>query len=822
MKKLKNTAMKISKLFLVAIMIFSQIGTSIKTVIAEVVPNYDIDVTLSSDYKLNFKAIIEDSEGNVIDSDYDDESEYIVLVNSKFIYADGTYSDSVLYDTNIEDDYDGEVVTGSVLKTGDTFNLDPIITNYNGTYVVSFIVYDIDGITVKYESDDLTIDIDSNDFGLVLDSTNLSEESSEIDENGNFTGTYNVENYDGGNSYLNLSIATGNLNPNGSYYVNDNAETSTLEEIEAMSFTVVDVDYSNELYGEYTYEGSITLTDADGNVIEYSYNITVNNGDSSDNDWILSNNDLGIEFYDDYAIIWGKLTDTDTLPTIEEVIEEFDYDVVVATVKDSEGNEISEENIQNEIQTGMIIELNSASKSISYQVIVIFDTNDDNIIDDTDVENVIDRALDLNDGFAFEGLFDEEVNYIAEYYEISEEEAYRIIYEEVIMTMHKAVENQNWDYEISEEVVDEISATLNNDNSLIRVGDTFNITLAVAGLSEDYINMLSGSINYDSSILELIGVSSDNNWLGNINFDTNKLIYVGDKVDSDSTLLTFTFKALSETDSTTISFIDGLFYEDYNQIELEDITTLVTIERALHTDNTLASLNSNIGSFDKDFNKDTTEYTLYVDSSVTGVRLSGVLNDEYASVSGLGTYALTGDTTCVNIVVTAEDGSSRTYNVKIVKVYKSSNNYLSSLTVEGYDIDFDKNTYVYNIKVGSDVTSLDLTAFAEDSSATVVIIGNENFVEGNNVVTIIVTAEDGSSRTYTINVEKEKASNEELDSKTTVIDMSEDEPKNNILEKIVIIILIILVVAGLLYLIFKKDEEEQDQNKKLKEMRKNK
>jgi hypothetical protein len=75
--------------------------------------------------------------------------------------------------------------------------------------------------------------------------------------------------------------------------------------------------------------------------------------------------------------------------------------------------------------------------------------------------------------------------------------------------------------------------------------------------------------------------------------------------------------------------------------------------------------------------------------------------------------------------------------------------------VDGYELEFDKNTREYKITVNQDVTSLDISALAEDSRSRVEITGNGDFKEGENVVTITVTAENGSVREYKLIVEKE-------------------------------------------------------------------
>ena len=242
------------------------------------------------------------------------------------------------------------------------------------------------------------------------------------------------------------------------------------------------------------------------------------------------------------------------------------------------------------------------------------------------------------------------------------------------------------------------------------------------------------------------------------------------------------------------------------------MTKTIEISRNISTNNNLTSLNASVGTFDKDFSSDVTEYTLTVPSGTEKVILSGALSDIFSSVSGLIEYTLTEDETVANIIVTAEDGSQKVYTVHIIRekeitaspitYYYSSNNYLKSLEIKDHEISFDKEVKEYSITVDYDVDSLDITALAESSSARVEITGNESFKEGKNTVVITVTAENGTEREYTLTVNKKAKTN------TSV----EDDAKasSNTAEKIVIIVLIVLVVLGLLYLIFKKDEEVEE------------
>lgn len=85
---------------------------------------------------------------------------------------------------------------------------------------------------------------------------------------------------------------------------------------------------------------------------------------------------------------------------------------------------------------------------------------------------------------------------------------------------------------------------------------------------------------------------------------------------------------------------------------------------------------------------------------------------------------------------------------------KSSNNNLSSLTIEDYNLDkeFKKEVTEYSVVVENDVKKIKINAQLDDSSAKVEGTGEVEVKEGNNKIEIKVTAENGSTRTYTLNV----------------------------------------------------------------------
>ena len=90
---------------------------------------------------------------------------------------------------------------------------------------------------------------------------------------------------------------------------------------------------------------------------------------------------------------------------------------------------------------------------------------------------------------------------------------------------------------------------------------------------------------------------------------------------------------------------------------------------------------------------------------------------------------------------------------------KASDKALKTLEVtpEGLDPEFDPETTSYTLNVGADVEKLEIKAAPNDEKATVEITGNESLVVGDNAVKITVTAQDGTTRIYTINVKKGEA-----------------------------------------------------------------
>ena len=88
------------------------------------------------------------------------------------------------------------------------------------------------------------------------------------------------------------------------------------------------------------------------------------------------------------------------------------------------------------------------------------------------------------------------------------------------------------------------------------------------------------------------------------------------------------------------------------------------------------------------------------------------------------------------------------------EVKKSSNNTLSALSVTEGEITpvFEKDVREYVLTIPYETTEINVTATPSDSKATVAIEGNKELKEGENTVTVKVTAEDGTKTEYIIKV----------------------------------------------------------------------
>ena len=110
--------------------------------------------------------------------------------------------------------------------------------------------------------------------------------------------------------------------------------------------------------------------------------------------------------------------------------------------------------------------------------------------------------------------------------------------------------------------------------------------------------------------------------------------------------------------------------------------------------------------------------------------------------------------------------TTTTTNNKQSETKKSSNANISSLWITPREYDFTgskASVQTYNTKVPYEVEEITVGGSTQDSKAKFTAgIGKQKLKVGNNSVKVEVTAEDGSKKTYTINVTREEKKEEEI------------------------------------------------------------
>ena len=165
------------------------------------------------------------------------------------------------------------------------------------------------------------------------------------------------------------------------------------------------------------------------------------------------------------------------------------------------------------------------------------------------------------------------------------------------------------------------------------------------------------------------------------------------------------------------------------------------------------------------FDKNTTEYTVNVSSTLKQITVSAIAESDKAKVKGSGTVELAEGSNEIRIDVTAENGAVRSYIITVNRgevVIPEDNtttvdnkDLLKSLIIKNADFTFVPEVTVYEIKLKEKETSLDIQ-YKVNQGCSGVLEGNENLKDGS-VVTLKVQGKN-SSVEYTFNIKKDESS----------------------------------------------------------------
>lgn len=330
----------------------------------------------------------------------------------------------------------------------------------------------------------------------------------------------------------------------------------------------------------------------------------------------------------------------------------------------------------------------------------------------------------------------------------------------------------------------------------VNTGQTFTVNVSTSAPSGGGNLMSAGGTiaTGDSSCIEIVNVEMLVAGMAN----GTKYAYSDISGTNKATdLVKITLKAGSSACSTSISSIaTKIAFTDSTKITVGEVSKTITVSASIPKSNdaTLKNLVADKGNLSPTFASGTTSYTLDVPEGTTSVNFTATVNDSKAKVQSGTSCNLTGDTTDCKIVVKAEDGSTKTYTVKVTRPkttepepdkpdnpdnpddpddpskedpdnptpkppVTSADATLKSLDVSGFTLSptFKSDITNYSMKVANNITGLLVDALPTDPDAKVKVEGNLGWKEGVNVITITVTATDGTKKVYTVNVTRREA-----------------------------------------------------------------
>ena len=218
-------------------------------------------------------------------------------------------------------------------------------------------------------------------------------------------------------------------------------------------------------------------------------------------------------------------------------------------------------------------------------------------------------------------------------------------------------------------------------------------------------------------------------------------------------------------------------------------TYRITVRRAASSNNNLSGLHVKVGAEDQPlspaFSPGEMRYNVEVGTKVSSITVEATKADPSAVISGdipnegQATIQLDGPGTEkeISIHVAAQNGSVKTYTITVKRAAPSSNNNLSALSLTSGTLSptFTAAQLTYTVDVPTNVASVDVSATKADpdavmsgsvSAGTGQASGQATVTLGTpgtaTAVSITVTAPNGTSKTYTITVNRRASSDSTL------------------------------------------------------------
>lgn len=222
-------------------------------------------------------------------------------------------------------------------------------------------------------------------------------------------------------------------------------------------------------------------------------------------------------------------------------------------------------------------------------------------------------------------------------------------------------------------------------------------------------------------------------------------------------------------------------------------STTTTTTKSLSSNNYLSTITVD-GEEIENFSKNTSKYFVKVENDVSTISIEAEAEDEKAKVEIDGPDTLKIGDNEYTISVTSENDTTKFYKVIVTRKEEdeSSNTDIDNIKVKGYNLNFDKNSKTFYLSINKNTTKLNIEVTLDDEKSNYEIKGNENLKDGS-IVKIIVTAEDGSTDTYRIIIQKDSKSNVPL---------------------IIILISSIIIIGIVVFVLIKRKNKKKKNDKK--------
>ncbi len=302
---------------------------------------------------------------------------------------------------------------------------------------------------------------------------------------------------------------------------------------------------------------------------------------------------------------------------------------------------------------------------------------------------------------------------------------------------------------------------------------------------------------------ETITISISSNYIGRVNLTVSNGTLSSNRVWIEGVAQTVNV-TVGNQGTTTVTATPENGKMSNSQGKDENVATAsvnIAISSGNSNNTTTKSNNANLGNLGitpndfSGFRAAKTNYDVTVPNNVSTIKIYANKGHSGQTISGTGNKTLTVGKNTFNVVVTAEDGTTKkTYTLNITRegennttpdtTTKSNNANLKNLGIRPNDFSgFKANKTEYAVEVPNEVDTIEVYAIKGQDGQTISGTGNKTLTEGENAFNVTVTAEDGTTKKiYTINVlrkAKEGTNNPDKTDENTNNDDNTDNKDDN-------------------------------------------